>query len=262
MIKFFRKIRQKLLSENKFSKYLIYAIGEIILVVIGILIALQINTWNENRKSEVKEIYYLQSLIKEFKENKSIAEYGIDFHKAQIKNAQIVLSVLEQDSTYANLDDIHIALLQTGWAWSGAFNSDVWSELISTGNLGLISNDSLRKAITAFHSKAENMVIQEEEWSKFNLHYRSISGDVLPAKLRIKVGDALGHYAKIKNIQHPLLNRMILQENMIKIDGLSPAITDVIIVRKVGLFLLEEINTVTGRILEQLELEYELKTKG
>ena len=55
---------------------------------------------------------------------------------------------------------------------------------------------------------------------------------------------------------------MILQENMIKIDGLSPAITDVIIVRKVGLFLLEEINTVTGRILEQLELEYELKTKG
>ena len=50
MIKFFRKIRQRLLTENKFSKYLIYAIGEIILVVIGILIALQINNWNENRK--------------------------------------------------------------------------------------------------------------------------------------------------------------------------------------------------------------------
>jgi len=50
MLNFFRKIRQKLLSENKFSKYLIYAIGEIILVVIGILIALQINNWNENRK--------------------------------------------------------------------------------------------------------------------------------------------------------------------------------------------------------------------
>lgn len=49
MIKFFRKIRQKLLSENRFSKYLIYAIGEIVLVVIGILIALQINNWNEDR---------------------------------------------------------------------------------------------------------------------------------------------------------------------------------------------------------------------
>ncbi|NKI30425.1 DUF6090 family protein [Croceivirga thetidis] len=49
MIKFFRRIRQKLLSENRFSKYLIYALGEIVLVVIGILIALQINNWNENR---------------------------------------------------------------------------------------------------------------------------------------------------------------------------------------------------------------------
>ena len=54
MIKFFRKIRQQLLTENKFSKYLIYAIGEIVLVVIGILIALQINNWNENQKTKVK----------------------------------------------------------------------------------------------------------------------------------------------------------------------------------------------------------------
>ena len=52
MIKFFRKIRQNLLMENKTSKYFKYAIGEIILVVIGILIALQINNWNENRKEK------------------------------------------------------------------------------------------------------------------------------------------------------------------------------------------------------------------
>lgn len=50
MIKIFRKIRQKLLSENKFNKYLLYAIGEIILVIIGILLALQINEWNGQKK--------------------------------------------------------------------------------------------------------------------------------------------------------------------------------------------------------------------
>ncbi|MEM6516972.1 MAG: DUF6090 family protein, partial [Bacteroidota bacterium] len=50
MIKFFRNIRKTLLTENRFNKYLLYAIGEIVLVVIGILIALQINNWNENRK--------------------------------------------------------------------------------------------------------------------------------------------------------------------------------------------------------------------
>ena len=63
MIKFFRKIRQKLLNENKFSKYLIYAIGEIILVVIGILIALQINNRNEDRKTRVEEMEYINSYL-------------------------------------------------------------------------------------------------------------------------------------------------------------------------------------------------------
>jgi hypothetical protein len=59
MIKFFRRIRQKLLEQNRFSKYMFYATGEILLVVIGILIALQVNTWNEKRKQEILEIQYL-----------------------------------------------------------------------------------------------------------------------------------------------------------------------------------------------------------
>lgn len=54
MIKFFRKIRQKLLTENKFSKYLLYAIGEVILVVIGILIALSINNWNQSQQNQAE----------------------------------------------------------------------------------------------------------------------------------------------------------------------------------------------------------------
>ena len=64
MIKFFRKIRQQLLSENKFSKYLIYAIGEIVLVVIGILIALSINNWNQEKieNNEILKIYQRISL--------------------------------------------------------------------------------------------------------------------------------------------------------------------------------------------------------
>jgi len=62
MIKFFRNIRQNLLAEGKTSKYLKYAIGEIILVVIGILIALQINNWNENRKANIEEQRILETL--------------------------------------------------------------------------------------------------------------------------------------------------------------------------------------------------------
>ena len=67
MIKNFRKIRQKLLSEKKFSKYLLYAVGEIILVVVGILIALSINNWNDERKDNLKGKNILQQLKTEFK---------------------------------------------------------------------------------------------------------------------------------------------------------------------------------------------------
>ena len=63
MIKFFRRIRQQLLTENKFSKYVLYAVGEIILVVVGILIALSINNWNSIQKNLVAEKDYIVSRI-------------------------------------------------------------------------------------------------------------------------------------------------------------------------------------------------------
>lgn len=69
MIKIFRKIRQNLLIENKFSKYLLYSIGEIVLVVIGILIALQINNWNEERVANISENKALVALKNEFDQN-------------------------------------------------------------------------------------------------------------------------------------------------------------------------------------------------
>jgi hypothetical protein len=65
MIKFFRKIRQASLTENKFGKYLIYALGEIVLVVIGILIALSINSWNDLRKKGNLKVSYIESLKKD-----------------------------------------------------------------------------------------------------------------------------------------------------------------------------------------------------
>jgi len=75
MIKFFRKIRHKLLTENKFSKYLLYAIGEIILVVIGILIALQVNNFNENQKLEsIKQNYFKQIIIDLEQQNKYLLD--------------------------------------------------------------------------------------------------------------------------------------------------------------------------------------------
>ena len=83
MIKFLRHIRQNLIMENKTSKYFKYALGEIILVVIGILIALQINNWNENHKLETKKQDYYRQLLEDLKKDKEFSVYTIDKFRSQ-----------------------------------------------------------------------------------------------------------------------------------------------------------------------------------
>ena len=74
MIKFFRKIRQNLLSEGKTGKYVKYAIGEIFLVMIGILLALQVNNWNDNRKKNRAEAQYYCRMLDDFELDKEQIE--------------------------------------------------------------------------------------------------------------------------------------------------------------------------------------------
>ncbi|MBM1107047.1 hypothetical protein JQC67_12920 [Aurantibacter crassamenti] len=85
MIKFFRHIRQRLLSENKFSKYLIYALGEIVLVVIGILIALSISNWNENRKNKNTEADYYCRILDDFELNEKLIDENYELTSNRIK---------------------------------------------------------------------------------------------------------------------------------------------------------------------------------
>ena len=84
MIRFFRLIRHKFIAENKFNKYLLYAIGEIVLVVVGILIALQVNNLNEKRKMEAKVSENLHSLAQELRTNKEILQINLERVKSQI----------------------------------------------------------------------------------------------------------------------------------------------------------------------------------
>jgi len=97
MIKFFRKIRQGLLSQNKFSKYLLYAIGEIILVVMGILIALQINNWNEERKASDYNTVLLKQVYKELAFNIKKANDIIEFYRGK---DSLIYRVLTKKVTY------------------------------------------------------------------------------------------------------------------------------------------------------------------
>jgi hypothetical protein len=94
MINFFRKIRKKLADDNKPLKYARYAIGEIVLVVIGILIALSINNWNEGRKNRTTEVEVLQNLSKCLENNIKRLEGQLALNQRSVKASDIILHTI------------------------------------------------------------------------------------------------------------------------------------------------------------------------
>ncbi len=147
MIKFFRNIRQRLIGENRFSKYMLYAIGEIILVVIGILIALQINNWNETKKKHAESHYKLQELREEFAENRVVLQQRIiDLESANryVRNIINITNDTDPEIEYTDLDSIISRSLKYG-NYNPA-NSTI-QELISSGKLGLITDKMLKQSL-------------------------------------------------------------------------------------------------------------------
>jgi len=148
MIKFFRKIRQKLLSENKFSKYLIYAFGEIILVVIGILIALQINNWNENRKLNSLEIgmlkeinFSLETDLKDLiNEEKNL--------KAKLNSGKIIIGWIESNQGFN--DSLSIPFIRMQHPIYFRYQAAPYETLKQLG-LNTIKNDSVKNQIAELY---------------------------------------------------------------------------------------------------------------
>jgi hypothetical protein len=150
MIKFFRKIRQKLLSENKFSKYLLYAVGEIILVVIGILIALSINNWNENLKNKKEEISVLKELLSDSKTNLLSLEEDIFLNQRAINSNMLISDILINKRPYNDSLDLHFGNIQYNTQFT--LNTGGYENLKSRG-FEIISNDSLRKSIINIYDR-------------------------------------------------------------------------------------------------------------
>ena len=105
MINIFRKIRKNLLTENEFGKYLIYTIGEIILVVIGILIALQINNWNEEQKIEKEEISILNNLLENLYSAKEQSKSEI-LKEYQLKESLLIALGKNSNKNKFNINSI------------------------------------------------------------------------------------------------------------------------------------------------------------
>ncbi len=149
MIKFFRKIRYNLMEQNKTGKYLKYAIGEIVLVVIGILIALSINNWNEKRKTRTFEVKMLREIQKSINYDNNYLQDLIDTRIKKIDTSGIVLmqmlkqDVIEEDKVFRVVLDMNVGFI---FQYSkGAY------ETLKTSGLDKVSNDSLRDELIYFY---------------------------------------------------------------------------------------------------------------
>ena len=161
MIKLFRNIRKTLIMENKTANYLKYAIGEIVLVVIGILIALQINNWNETRKARVKEV----EILKDFQISLQFEIVQIDSVLNQSDRAKAsihkVLNHLENDLPYS--DSLDYDFFNTAIVFfSEGLNSGVYETLKSTG-FDVITNKDIRDLIILVYDEFNTWLLTTEK---------------------------------------------------------------------------------------------------
>jgi hypothetical protein len=155
MIKFFRQIRQNLIIENKTSNYLKYAIGEIVLVVIGILIALQINNWNQNR-IEHKETKTLLSNLKLDVEtdinNLKDQQNGLRHRKEW---ADFILKSLD-DQKVTDSTMFITAITRVGWIMDYSQTFPTYNEIVSSGKLSYIKSENLKKELANYQTEVED----------------------------------------------------------------------------------------------------------
>lgn len=149
MIKFFRKIRYNLMETGKTSKYFKYAIGEIVLVVIGILIALQINNWNEKRLQKLTLSNYYQRIHEELdssRDNLDNLINGIDSLIILNRKTLEILSSNNKDS----IPTLQKTLGALGTAWMNIFNYPIAEEFMNEGYLAKVNNTKIKDEFQAF----------------------------------------------------------------------------------------------------------------
>lgn len=166
MIKLFRNIRKNLINEGKTTKYFKYAIGEIVLVVIGILIALQINTWNQNKENRKQEVQILNQLFIEYTNNLVQLNSKIYIRQEVLKSCLTILNYRKREFNEIDADsfNLHVSRIITRPTFDPELG--VTNELNNSGRLFLIQNPKLRNSITSFPSFLAE--VHEEEMVTFN----------------------------------------------------------------------------------------------
>ena len=151
------------MEKNKTGKYIKYAIGEIILVVIGILIALSINNWNEKNKNSKQESQILLQLKEEYQENLTELDLKISMRKDMFEASTRLLAYYDNSKSWTLADSVASDFTRT--FYTPTFNPviGVTSELLSSGKLYIIENKKLKSMLTNWTGVSSRLIEYEED---------------------------------------------------------------------------------------------------
>jgi len=176
MISFFRKIRQKLLSQNKVTRYLVYAFGEIFLVVIGILMALQVNNWNESKKDNLIEHTFLLKLKSNLQDDVLLYKNRFQGNEEIYNHMDTAAAILKnyKSHTTEDLQD-HLRFI----LFFNRFNPNktAFENLLSSAKLDIIRNDSITEALFLYYREVS--ITQESLAESIDAYSRNTFGPSL-----------------------------------------------------------------------------------
>ena len=250
MIPSYRKIRKKLADDNQFFKYSRYAIGEIVLVVVGILIALQINNWHKsNEKKELKSIY-LERLINDIKQDTA----NIAFVRSEIElNQKVIKDLVTNINKIDDLEKIDMLFynyFETGWIiLEFVPTTNTYTDLSQTGNMNIINNPDLVDEIIQYYSwmtQVENSNNVNKSW------ITPIDQEVAKSTAAFELDPATSGLFKHKNRKDALknlnMNRELIERNGAGHYWINESLSENLLAMH-GLCL---------NLLETLEKEYQL----
>lgn len=246
MITLFRRIRHKLIESGAFTKYLLYAIGEILLVVIGILIALQINNWNEGFKNEQARVETLNSLNSEFEQNLKQL-YNIQSRHQMVYDGILkAFSLIGTDISHVNIDSLYSLDISIQQNWTFNPRNGALKSAISSGDIHFIKSDSLKQLLFEWQDLTLDL-LEDELLGRQN----SIRGRELyfyPYTVR----------RNVSNFDHPEIERSNEKDNYQSLFD-NPDFEDFLANRYVGITGIlnasEIVETSNKKILELIQIE-------
>ena len=172
-MKVFRKLRQSLIDEGNLRKYLFYAIGEILLVMIGILLAFQVNSWNNQRlKNKAARLSYT-NIKRQINDDKDLIRGNIDYNNLYLEQFEFAIEIIENDDR-SKIDTLGFIATKLFRYSDFNRNSNIYQTLVNSGEISLISNNEI---IERLHDLEENYTyINRME----QIHFDAILSTIIP----------------------------------------------------------------------------------